>query len=46
MREMLLALKEMGKTILVGPFLHELSLLCTRIGIIRSRTNCDRRLAQ
>ncbi len=37
MREMLLALKEMGKTILISShILHELSLLCTRIGIIEA----------
>lgn len=36
-REMLLALKEMGKTILISShILHELSLLCTRIGIIEA----------
>ncbi len=36
-REMLLALKEMGKTILISShILHELSLLCTRIGIIET----------
>jgi len=37
MREMLLALKEMGKTIIISShILHELSLLCTRIGIIET----------
>ena len=36
-REMLLALKEMGKTIIISShILHELSLLCTRIGIIET----------
>lgn len=37
MRELLLALKEMGKTILISShILHELSSLCTRIGIIEA----------
>ncbi len=37
MRELLLALKEMGKTIIISShILHELSLLCTRIGIIET----------
>lgn len=36
-RELLTALKEMGKTILISShILHELSLLCTRIGIIET----------
>jgi ABC-2 type transport system ATP-binding protein len=36
-REMLLALKDMGKTIIISShILHELSLLCTRIGIIET----------
>jgi ABC-2 type transport system ATP-binding protein len=36
-REMLLALKDLGKTILISShILHELSLLCTRIGIIEA----------
>ena len=36
-RELLKALKEMGKTILISShILHELSQLCTRIGIIES----------
>jgi ABC-2 type transport system ATP-binding protein len=35
MRELLKALKDMGKTILISShILHELSQLCTRIGII------------
>jgi ABC-2 type transport system ATP-binding protein len=37
MRELLKALKEMGKTILISShILHELSQLCTRIGIIEA----------
>lgn len=37
MRELLVALKEMGKTILISShILHELSNLCTRIGIIEA----------
>ncbi|MEO2034718.1 MAG: ABC transporter ATP-binding protein [Planctomycetaceae bacterium] len=36
-RELLVALKEMGKTILISShILHELSQLCTRIGIIEA----------
>ena len=36
-RELLIALKNMGKTILISShILHELSLLCTRIGIIET----------
>jgi len=36
-RELLIALKNMGKTILISShILHELSLLCTRIGIIEA----------
>ncbi|MCL4108109.1 UNVERIFIED_CONTAM: hypothetical protein GTU68_012845 [Idotea baltica] len=36
-RELLLALKEMGKTIIISShILHELSMLCTRIGIIEA----------
>ena len=36
-RELLIALKEMGKTILISShILHELSQLCTRIGIIET----------
>jgi len=36
-RELLVALKEMGKTILISShILHELSQLCTRIGIIET----------
>ncbi len=37
MRELLKALKEMGKTILISShILHELANLCTRIGIIEA----------
>ena len=37
MRELLLALKEMGKTILISShILHELANVCTRIGIIEA----------
>jgi len=37
MRELLKALKEMGKTILISShILHELSQLCTRIGIVEA----------
>jgi len=39
MRELLKALKEMGKTILISShILHELAQLCTRIGIIEAGT--------
>lgn len=39
MRELLKALKEMGKTILISShILHELAQLCTRIGIIETGT--------
>jgi ABC-2 type transport system ATP-binding protein len=39
MRELLLALKDMGKTILISShILHELANLCTRIGIIEAGT--------
>ena len=37
MRELLKALQEMGKTILISShILHELSFLCTRIGIVEA----------